>query len=80
MKIGVDQWVTSTAARELIVENGRVVGKFEDAQDAPHPFLLQSLASRVLSTDGSFETQQLVHSLDPETEKRIQESLAEQGF
>lgn len=36
----------------LKIEAGRVVGKYDDAQDTPHPFLLQGLFSRMLSKDG----------------------------
>jgi hypothetical protein len=54
----LNAWAHSVIADEKLgfnIENGHVVGKFEDAQIKAHPFLLQSLKCNVLSEDGAYE-------------------------
>lgn len=41
----------------LKVENGRLVGKFEDAQETPHPFILQTLPNTFKKPKGPEATQ-----------------------
>lgn len=59
----------------LKIENGRVIGKFDDAQDKPHPFLLQALTSRILSQDGKYEERELLTGLNEDTLNRIEKNL-----
>lgn len=48
----------------LDVKDGRVVGTFPDAQTKPHPFLLQKVASRILTNDGKMIEQAMLDNVN----------------
>jgi hypothetical protein len=57
----------------LKVVNGRVVEKYPDAQEKPHPVILQGLIARKLSNEGEYIEQPMVR--DAEEKTRALESL-----
>jgi mono/diheme cytochrome c family protein len=49
----------------LDVKNGRVVGKFPDAQQKGHPMLLQKITSRIITNNGEMIEQAMVEGIRP---------------
>lgn len=48
----------------LDIRDGRVVGKFPDAQQKGHPMLLQKITSRIITNDGEMIEQAMVEGID----------------
>lgn len=48
----------------LKIENGRVAGKFPDAQEKGHPFLLQRITSRIITNKGQMIEQAMLSNVD----------------